>query len=231
MSRGDELAANLAAVRARIAAACVGAGRDPADVRLVAVTKTFPAADVRRLAGLGVTDVGENRDAEAAGKVAALGDLPLRWHFVGQLQTNKAASVAGYAYWVHSVDRPRLVDALAVGAARAGRRVGCLLQVSLDGAPGRGGVAPAALAELAAAVAVRAELRLAGVMALAPLGADPDAAFARLATLAAALRQAYPDATAVSAGMSSDLEAAIRHGATHVRVGTALLGGRRGLVR
>jgi pyridoxal phosphate enzyme (YggS family) len=225
--RRSELASNLAAVRARLAAACDAAGRGHDELTLVAVTKSWPADDVRLLAGLGVTDVGENRDQEAAAKHADCVDLGLRWHFVGQLQRNKARSVAGYADVVHSVDRLRLVPALASAAADAGRSVTALIQVDLDSVPdpGRGGVEPGAVAELAAAVADSA-LTLGGVMAVAPPGEDPDRAFGRLVEVAAALRADHPAATFVSAGMSGDLEAAVRHGATHVRIGTALLGRR-----
>lgn len=229
MTRRDELAANLAYVRARIAAAAQAADRPPADVSLVVVTKTWPADDVRHLAALGVTDVGENRDQEAAPKHAACAQLPLRWHFIGTLQRNKARSVAGYADVVESVDRVSLVDALDHAAQASQRDLDVLLQVSLDEAPGRGGAAPAELAGLAERVAGSARLRLRGVMAVAPLGADPDEAFARLAGLAADLRAAHPGADVVSAGMSGDLEAAVRHGATHVRVGTAVLGRRPAL--
>jgi pyridoxal phosphate enzyme (YggS family) len=232
VTREDELAANLAGVRARIAAACRAAGRDPAEITLVAITKTWPADDVRRLAALGVADVGENRDQEARPKRAACRDLPLRWHFVGQLQRNKARSVATYADVVHAVDRIELVDALDAAAARAGRRVVALVQVALDDPPaaGRAGAVPAAVPALAEAIAGSDSLELGGVMAVAPLGADPEVAFSRLAAVAAGLRERHPGATTVSAGMSGDLEAAIRHGATHVRVGTALLGHRASAV-
>jgi PLP dependent protein len=230
-ARSAELADNFAAVRERLAAACVAAGRDPAELTLVAVTKTWPADDVRLLAELGITDVGENRDQEAAAKHAACAGLSLRWHFVGQLQRNKARSVAGYADVVHSVDRFRLVQPLATAAAEAGRALTALVQVDLDPVPdpGRGGAAPDDVTDLAAAV-VESGLTLGGVMAVAPPGEDPDRAFARLAEVSAALRADHPAATVVSAGMSGDLEAAVRHGATHVRVGTALLGRRAGPV-
>lgn len=232
--RAAELAANLAAVRARIAAACTTAGRDPAEVTLVAVGKTFPAADVAHLVGLGVTDVAESRDQEAAPKVAdvaALLDGPApRWHFVGQLQRNKAASVAAYADVVQSVDRAPLVAALANAAGRADRRIDVLIQVRLDdpgdptAGPARGGAAPADVPALADAVAARAELRLRGLMAVAPRGVDPVPKFARLAELSANVRGAHPAADVVSAGMSGDLEAAVASGASWVRVGTALFG-------
>ncbi len=224
--RTDELAANLADVEHRIAAACASANRPRSDVTLVVVTKTWPAVDVRRLASLGVVDVGENRDQEAAPKAAACADLELRWHFVGQLQTNKARSVAQYADVVHSVDRSRLVRALAAAAADHGRRIGCLLQVSLDGDQRRGGALSDDLAALADEVAAAPALDLVGLMTVAPLGANPATSFAALAALSARLRVDHPGAVAISAGMSGDLEAAVVAGATHVRVGSAVLGGR-----
>ncbi len=170
--RAAEIAGRLAAVRTRIADACAAAGRDPGKVGLVVVTKFFPAADVARLLALGVRDVGENRDQEAAPKVAqvaTLGPSP-RWHFVGQVQTNKANSVARYAAAVHSVDRVRLVAALARGAAAANRTLDVLLQVGLDASGGRGGAEPGGLADLAAAVAAAPRLTLRGLMAVAPQG-------------------------------------------------------------
>jgi len=230
--RVAELAEGLGSVRARIARAAATAGRDPTGVTLVVVTKTFPAADVRALAALGVKDVGENRDQEAAVKASRCADLDLRWHFVGQLQTNKAASVAGFASVVHSVDRLRLVDALQRGAVRAQRSLDVLLQVDLDepgDRAGRGGTDPAQLPALAAAVQAAPALRLRGLMAVAPLGVDPAGPFERLAQLAGALRADHPEASWLSAGMSADLEAAIAVGATHVRVGSAILGGRPAL--
>jgi len=227
--RRAELTASLAAVRRRIVEACVAAGRGHRDVTLIAVTKTFPASDVRLLAELGQRDVAENRDAEAAAKAAELAadEVPVRWHFVGQLQRNKARSVVRYADVVQSVDRVPLVAALATAVDRYRERpLDVLVQLSLDDAPGRGGVSPADLPVLVDAVTARPELRLRGLMAVAPLGGDPDVAFARLAEHAAWLRVRQPDATMLSAGMTGDLEAAIRHGATHVRVGSGLLGHR-----
>lgn len=226
LTRRDEVAAGLREVQARIERACSAAGRDPSEITLVVVTKTFPASDVALLAELGVTDVGENRHQEAAAKAAKCVGLPVRWHFVGQLQTNKAAAVAGYSAVVHSVDRVRLVDALSRGAAAAGRTVECFVQVSLDDAPGRGGARGQQILEVAGRVAAAESLRLAGVMAVAPLGADPNGAFARLADLAERVRTRHPAASSISAGMSGDLEAAISHGATHLRVGSAILGKR-----
>ncbi|MDX6743067.1 YggS family pyridoxal phosphate-dependent enzyme [Actinocorallia sp. A-T 12471] len=232
MTREEELADALEGVRERIALACDKAGRDPSEITLVAVTKTRPASDVRLLAGLGVTDIGENRDQEAGPKAAECRDLPLTWHFVGRLQTNKVKSVLRYASVVHSVDRPRLVSALSAEAADRAEPVRCLVQVSLDppDADGRGGARIEDVPALADAIAAAPGLELGGVMAVAPLGEDPAPAFARLADVAARIRTAHPSARIVSAGMSGDLDEAIACGATHVRIGTALLGGRRAIV-
>ncbi|MBX7548785.1 YggS family pyridoxal phosphate-dependent enzyme [Streptomyces sp. NPDC004232] len=230
--RKTELAANLAKVEERITAACAAAGRERAEVTLVVVTKTYPASDVRILSELGVRHVAENRDQDAAPKAAACADLPLKWHFVGQLQTNKVRSVVGYADVVQSVDRSRLVTALSKEAVRVGREVGCLIQVALDaGASGRGergGVGPDGIEELADLVADVPGLRLDGLMTVAPLTGEyagrEQAAFGRLMDLSTDLRRTHPAATMVSAGMSADLEQAVAAGATHVRVGTAVLG-------
>lgn len=232
-ARRAELSASLQDVRARIRAACSAAGRPAGEVTLIAVTKTFPVSDIALLSEIGVADVGENRDSEAAPKAAqcAALQLPLTWHFVGQLQTNKCASVVSYAQVVHSVDRLRLVGVLGSRARAAGRSVTCLVQVSLDGDPGRGGVLPDLLPALADAVAGESGLALGGVMAVAPLSVPARAAFGELRELAGTVQASHPQAVMISAGMSGDLEDAIWHGATHVRVGTALLGGRRAFVR
>ena len=224
--RREELASRLAELDQRVVTACAAAGRPRTDVTVVVVTKTWPAGDVRLLADLGVADVGENRDQEARDKAAECADLPLRWHFVGQLQTNKARSVARYADWVHSVDRSRLVDSLGAGAEAAGRVLTCLVQVALDDDAGRGGAPLDEVDALADAVAAADSLRLGGVMGVAPLSAEPEAAFAELARISARLTLRHPGATVISAGMSGDLEAAVAAGATHLRVGTAVLGSR-----
>ena len=234
-----ELARRLAAVRARIAAACAAAGRDPADVELMAVTKTVPASDVAALLDLGLTAFGENRAQEASAKVAEVaalrpstGERAPHWYFVGGLQRNKARVVAAWAHRVESVDSVRLADALDAASGRLldeGRHTGplpVLLQYSVDGDPARGGVPADGLHGLADHVATCPALRLDGLMAVAPLGTDPDAAFADVESAAARLRSAHPTATVLSAGMSGDLEAAIRHGSGVVRVGTALVGPR-----
>ncbi len=236
--RSAQLAEALDALHRRIAAACAAAGREPRTVTVIAVTKNFPAADAAALVRLGLRDLGENRDQEAAPKVVATAELlaageqpggppQARWHFVGRLQRNKARSVTRYAAAVHSVDRAELVAALAAGVRTAEREpLDTFAQVSLDDDPSRGGAVRADLARLADEIARSDELRLAGVMAVAPMDADPDQAFTRLAEIAETVRAAHPHAQSISAGMSGDLEQAIRHGATHLRVGTALLGRR-----
>lgn len=247
--RRAELARNLAEITARIGAACAAAGRDESEITLIAVTKTRPASDVLALAALGLTDFGENRDQEAAAKAAEVAEVAevaraagaaalaaapaaITWHFIGQLQTNKAPSVAGYAEVVHSVDRVRLARALgaaarAARAHRTGRPLTCLVQVSLDGDPARGGLPLGAFSQVAEAIEAEDGLVLGGVMAVAPLGVAAEKAFEPLRAVSAEARAINPAATMISAGMSDDLEAAVQCGATHLRIGTALLGNRR----
>ncbi len=220
---------NLRAVRSRIAAAARAAGRDPASVALLAVSKTWPAADVRELVALGQQDFGENRAQELVEKAADLTDVPLRWHFIGQLQRNKAAAVARLGAVVHSVDRAPLAGVLdRVGQERAPVEV--FLQVDLGGQQGgaaaRGGASPADVPGLADVVADAPGLRLRGLMAVAPRGQDPRPAFDRLAALMARVRADHPEAVDLSTGMSGDLEEAIAAGSTIVRVGTAIFGNR-----
>ncbi|MFC9625914.1 YggS family pyridoxal phosphate-dependent enzyme [Streptomyces sp. NPDC056930] len=230
--RKTQLAENLAQVEERIASACIAAGRKREEVTLIVVSKTYPASDVRILHELGVRHVAENRDQDAAPKAAECADLSLTWHFVGQLQTNKVRSVASYADVVQSVDRTKLVTALSAAAVREGRELGCLIQVALDAESGergdRGGVAPDGIEELAAAVESAPGLRLGGLMTVAPLAGPyagrQRAAFDRLMEFSSRLRGNHPAANMVSAGMSADLEEAVAAGATHVRVGTAVLG-------
>lgn len=229
--RAAELSANLTRVRERVATACDRAGRAADSVTLIAITKNFPATDVRILAELGVTDVGENRHPEAFRKRSECLDLGLRWHFVGALQSNKAHVVGAYSDVVHSVDRHKLVGALSRGSRESHRvsPLDCFVQVSLDepGSVGnRAGVEPAQVRDLARAVAEAPGLRLVGLMAVAPLGADARAAFQRLARYGADLSVEHPAATWLSAGMSGDLEEAVAAGATHVRVGRSVLGAR-----
>lgn len=226
--RRTELAANLAILQAQIADDCARAGRHPSEVTVIAVSKTWPSSDIRLLHELGVRDFGENRDQEAQRKAEELADLSLRWHFIGQLQTNKAKHVASYANMVHSVDRIELIRALQSAASPVQREIDCLLQVSLDPAApaGRGGVQPIALAELAKELDAAAPLRLAGLMAVVPLGMPTRDAFRRLMEVRAGFLAEFPTARILSAGMSGDFAEAISAGATHLRIGSILLGNR-----
>jgi pyridoxal phosphate enzyme (YggS family) len=228
VNRRDELAANLAEVRERIEKACAAARRDPSEVMLLAVTKTWPASDVELLHELGLRNFAENRDQEASAKVSQLRHLAgARWHMVGRLQRNKAKSVVEWADRVDSVDSVRLAEALAKAARAAGRKLDVLLQVSVDGDTSRGGVAVADVSELAGAITRSGDLILRGAMTVAPLTMKPAQAFDAVASVVSGLRDDHPTAVELSAGMSGDLEDAISHGSTCVRVGTALLGSRR----
>jgi pyridoxal phosphate enzyme (YggS family) len=226
MTRLDELREGLATTEERIAVACDAAGRDRSEITLIVVTKTYPASDVELLAALGVSDVGENRHPEAGDKAAEV-EADVRWHFLGGLQTNKAGAVARYAHMVHSVDRIKLANSLSRGAEAAGRTLPCLVQVDFDATnPGRSGVVPSGIPELAAAIADSGHLSLAGLMTVAPLGDDPAPHFEHLVRLSLELREEHPEATIISAGMSGDFESAIAAGATHLRIGRSVLGER-----
>jgi pyridoxal phosphate enzyme (YggS family) len=231
VNRRAELTESLREVQERIDAACAAAGRPRAEVRLLAVTKTFPASDVALLSELGLVDFAENRDQEAGPKTAEFAALrpgaPVRWHMVGHVQRNKARSVVEWADQVDSVDSVRLADALAKAAAARSAPLDVLLQASIDGDPARGGCPLPDLPELADHVARSSELVLRGVMAVAPLEMSPTKAFAALSGVVTRLRDDHPTVTVISAGMSGDLEDAIAYGSTCVRVGTALLGGRK----
>ncbi len=227
---GPSLAERLATVDGRIADAAREADRDPALITRIVVTKFHPASLVRELAELGVRDMAENRQQELSAKRAELADDPalhgVRWHFVGQAQTNKARQIRAAADAVHSVDRARLVTALDAAAPGAQGVLDVLLQVNLTDDPGRGGVAPAELEALAEQVAAASTLRLRGIMAVAPLDEAPRPAFARVRELSTRLRRIVPDADWISAGMTADFEDAIAEGATHLRIGSAITGNR-----
>lgn len=221
------LAERLAAVDERIAAAARAAGREPGEITRIVVTKFHPAQLVRDLYALGVRDVGENRQQELTAKTGELADLTdLRWHFIGQAQTNKARAIRAAASVVHSLDRARLADALDAAAAGPGDAVDVLLQVNLTDDPGRGGVRPDEAEALANHVLRRPSLRLRGVVAVAPLDEEPAAAFARLRAVAQDVRRVAPEATWISAGMTGDFPEAIAMGATHLRIGSAITGPR-----
>jgi PLP dependent protein len=237
--RESELADALTALRSRIAAAAKAAGRKVDEIQLLPITKFFPATDVAILSTLGCAAFGESREQEAAVKVGEvarlLGGASPRWHMVGQIQRNKARSLANWAHAAHSIGSPRLVRALDRAVAVAvseGRRENPLqvyVQISLDGDVSRGGVDVSdvkAVDEICAQVEAAESLELVGLMGIPPLDWDPDTAFALLESEHQRVRQAHPTATGLSAGMSNDLESAVKHGSTCVRVGTALLGRR-----
>ena len=228
MDRRTELSLNLAEVNREIDDACVAARRDRGEVSLIVVTKTWPATDVKILADLGVTDVGENRDQEAKPKHEEVSDPNLVWHAIGQLQTNKAKSVAGWADVVHSVDRPDLVKALGKAVADRNRPLGVLIQVNLDPieTEHRGGAKPSDVLELAAMIQQTTGLELRGVMGVAPLDREPGPAFELLQNVSAEVLSVYPDAKWISAGMSGDYHEALKYGATHLRIGSSILGNR-----
>jgi PLP dependent protein len=216
------LGERLSTVRGQIADAARRSGRDPAELTTIVVTKFHPASLVRSLAALGVRDFGENRHQEAQAKAAEVADLDIEWHFIGQLQSNKARAVRAYASAIHSIDRPSLLGPLASDDAS----IDAFVQIALSGDEGRGGVAETALEPLVERVLDTPGLRLRGVMAVAPLGEDPRRAFARLRGLSERVRGLAPEATAISAGMSGDFAEAIAEGATHLRIGTAITGKR-----
>jgi len=225
------VAERLSAIDAAIADAARRAGRDPAGITRIVVTKFHPAALVSELYALGVRDVGENRQQELSAKAEALGHAlgpgaaDLRWHFIGQAQTNKAGAIRRAAQAVHSVDRVRIAEALD-RAATDDALLDVLLQINLTDHPGRGGAAPAELERLAEQVLTLPTLRLRGVMAVAPLDEDPAAAFARVHDSAERLRAVAPEADWISAGMTGDFTEAIAAGATHLRIGSAITGPR-----
>ncbi len=221
------LADRLADVDERIAASARAAGRDPSEITRIVVTKFHPVALVADLYALGVRDMGENRQQELSAKAADLAALDgLRWHFIGQAQTNKARAIRAAAQVVHSVDRARLADALDAAAAPGAPTLDVLVQVNLTDDAGRGGVSPADAGALAEHVAGRASLRVRGVMAVAPLDEEPARAFERLRASADAVRAVVPDAVWISAGMTGDFPEAVAMGATHLRIGSAITGPR-----
>jgi pyridoxal phosphate enzyme (YggS family) len=231
--RRADLSRRRTALLQRVAEAAAAAGRQPAELTVITVTKTFPASDVALLHGMGVLDIGENRAQELASKISELEGVlpatataPVRWHFIGQVQSNKASLVGRECFALHTLDRGALLAPLHRAAMRIGRKLDVFIQLSLDGDPRRGGIIEDQIGPLADAVAAHSGLRLAGLMAVPPLGAAPRPAFARLRTAGDRLRITHPGAAALSAGMSADLEDAVIEGATHLRVGTDLMGSR-----
>jgi pyridoxal phosphate enzyme (YggS family) len=218
-NRKDEIARNLQEVKERISAAAKSVDRDPAEIKLIVVTKTFPISDVEFLRELGESNFGENRDQEAAPKAASISAI---WHFQGQIQSNKIKSICEWADVIHSISSEKEI----LKFAQSPRKHQVFLQVSLDGQAGRGGASPAELARLANLVDESSNLELLGLMAVAPLGVDPIKAFADLAQINQGFAGEFPNSKYLSAGMSGDFEAAIQYGATHIRVGSSILGSR-----
>ena len=220
IDRRSEIAGNLEAVREQISMAAEGAGRSVNEITLIAVTKTFPASDVEILMDLGVSDFGENRDSDAAPKAAAISGT---WHFQGQIQSNKLKSITSWANVIHSLDEIRHFEVIEKSAAHP---LDIFCQVSLDGSEGRGGVSEQKLYELAKEIEKSTTHRLQGLMAVAPLGVDPTVAFSKLSAIHKAFMADFPKANKLSAGMSGDFKEAIAHGATHIRIGSQILGSR-----
>jgi pyridoxal phosphate enzyme (YggS family) len=220
IDRRSEITSNLQAVRDEISKAVASAGRSLDEIILIAVTKTFPASDVEILRGLGITHFGENRDSDAAPKASTVAGT---WHFQGQIQSNKLKSITTWANVIHSLDEIRHFEVIEKSAPHP---LDIFCQVSLDGSEGRGGVSEQKLYELAQAIEKSATHRLQGLMAVAPLGVDPSAAFSKLSAIHKAFMADFPKANKLSAGMSGDYKEAIAHGATHIRIGSSILGSR-----
>ena len=220
IDRRSEITSNLQAVRDEISKAVASAGRSLDEITLIAVTKTFPASDVEILRDLGITHFGENRDSDAAPKASTVAGT---WHFQGQIQSNKLKSITTWANVIHSLDEIRHFEVIEKSAPYP---LDIFCQVSLDGSEGRGGVSEQKLYELAQAIEKSATHRLLGLMAVAPLGVDPSAAFSKLSAIHKAFMADFPKANKLSAGMSGDYKEAIAHGATHIRIGSSILGSR-----
>ena len=221
-NRREELSENLGAIRSRISVAAQNSGRSTEEITLIVVTKTFPAADAQILYELGVRDFGENRDQEASIKSTGLPD-DCRWHFQGQIQSNKLKSIANWADVLHSIDdlaHARKLDSLLSQDSKKD----IFIQVSLDSLPNRGGVLPELISEFLDEVSAFSNLNVRGLMAVAPLDEEPVRAFLRLKELSDRVVKEHPEAREISAGMSNDFEAAISQGATHIRIGSQILG-------
>ena len=223
MSRKDQILSNLESVKEKISAAAQAAGRAPSEITLIAVTKTYPASDVQILADLGVSNFGENRSDEGLEKSAA---IAATWHFQGQVQGRKLKDIASWATYIHSIDSADHITKLSRICAEKEREISIFLQLSLDGAPDRGGVLADQLGQLANQVAADSNLHLAGLMCVPPVEYGFERAFGEIAKVHSAFKVGFPEAIGLSAGMSSDFEVAIAYGATHLRVGSEILGSR-----
>ena len=229
--RKTEISNGLEIANSRINAAARSANRNPSDISLIVVTKTFPRSDVDFLYELGVRDFGENRDQEGAVKAENF-HRDARWHFQGQIQGNKIKSIVKWADVIHSlaeIDHAKTIsDRYQMGEAVLPAKYPVLIQVSLDSEKRieRNGVEPKSLTEFADAIAKISGLEIKGLMAVAPIARNPDIAFAKMAEIFSDFKEKFPMATWLSAGMSGDFESAIMHGATHIRIGSSILGNR-----
>jgi pyridoxal phosphate enzyme (YggS family) len=224
IDRKSEISTNLSTVTERITAAAKKVNRNPSDIKLIVVTKTFPITDLQFLYDLGIRDFGENRDQEASQKVSEL-PSDINWHFQGQIQSNKLKSITSWASYIHSVDQLKYAKMISEFAGDQNKSI--FLQLSLDAIPeSRGGVDPSKLHELASELSHFSNLNLMGLMAVAPLDESTDQAFARLSKYHQLFVEHFPEAKFLSAGMSGDYESAILHGATHIRIGSSILGNR-----
>jgi len=222
MSRVDEISGNLEKVKEQIKLAAASANRLSEDITLVVVTKTFPVSDIEILYSLGIRDFGENRDQEASAKVGLL-PKDVRWHFQGQIQSNKLKSITSWASYIHSVDQLRYAQ--MISDYSAGNEKPIFMQVSLDKPPqSRSGVNPSELLELAGAISALPGIRLQGLMAVAPVNSPAEQAFAELEDIRSDFLSTFPDAKSLSIGMSGDYQIAIKYGATHIRIGSSILG-------
>ena len=226
----ESLAERLTDAQQRISAAASGCGRQADDINLIVVTKNHPTQLVFDLLDLGVRDFGENRDQEAAPKAAevrASSNVEHRWHFIGQLQSNKVKSVVNYASSVHSLDRQSLLDSLGKATVERVSPLDVFIQLNLTDDEGRGGIQPSNLLAFAENVLMHPGLNLVGVMGVAALDNNLDRDFGAIRSASESLKTLKPDATLISAGMSEDFETAIAYGATHLRIGSAITGKRQ----
>jgi pyridoxal phosphate enzyme (YggS family) len=222
-AREIEIAQALKTVEDRIAAAATKAGRARNEITLIAVTKTYPASDVEILRNLGVQNFGENRNEEGVAKSALVSGT---WHFQGQVQSRKLRDIASWATYIHSLDSADHIEKLSRIATEIGKEISIFLQLSLDGAPGRGGVVASEIRALADSVANLPQIKMVGLMCVPPVELEHERAFSEIADIHQGFLVNFPTATFLSAGMSSDYEVAITHGATHLRVGSQILGSR-----
>lgn len=224
LKRVDDISQALSEVEERIARACLSAGRVRDDVTLIAVTKTYPISDVQILQGLGINNFGENRDAEGVEKSSL---IEAHWHYQGEVQSKKIGSISRWADTVHSLDDLSHIEKFNRALETLGdKSLQVFIQVSLDGNPTRSGLQPSDLMQACQAVSDSAHLQLMGVMAVPPVESDPEKSFAQVADIAEGVKRDFPEAKYLSAGMSGDFEVAIAYGATHIRIGSQILGSR-----